>query len=1063
MFKTEVQSTALLAEGANRPASSLGLTEIAGYRLEQRIGVGGFGEVWKAIGPGGFLKAVKILFGNLTGPQAETELKSLSRMRELRHPFLLNIERVEVADGRVIVVSELADRSLDERFKECLSVGQRGIPRDELIGYLRDAADALDFMSEQHGLQHLDIKPENLLLQGNHAKVGDFGLTKSLAAAGHSMVNGFTPLYAPPELFDGRPDRGSDQYSLAIVYQMMLTGQPPFNGRSPAQLTSQHLKSPPDLTALHPSDRAVVARALSKNPRTRFASCRQFVDELAKRRFATPTGSRSALAEPAAATTLTALVDAGTVATPKSKLLPPATPLRPPANVNYDHWFVRPTVFVGVGGLAIRAIEMLQERFNQLFPGATLPAMRFIGIDADTESLDALSRRAAQGLRSTLETIRTPLRTSHEYRKASSDHLSWLSRRWLFNIPRSGKVEGMRPLGRLAFIDHEDAVRRQIEKSLDAVFRPEASRDMANETQLDCSLDGIDFVVIGSTSGGSSSGCLVDVGYLIKSLVTEKRLPPCQVSAFLLHGTSNGRQVADMQDANTLSFLKELQYFNLPGVSRLIGKGRTVSGPPFDAAWMLHLGDDLTSLEYNRGLSSLCQYIELRTLTRARCDMDAWKSAENQNGAEGSELHLRTFGLAQIESAMWEMANGEAGRICAAAVNRWLVPDNNEKSSGMNPELSALIDELSLTSEGVIDLMPRLLNAERSKRIDEYAASFPTRIASLGSFADVPGTMATMLTTDTSTYGSENPITAVIDSIRRDMAAGLNQTFVRIEKHIQQCLDGKGRIAAADRDIRCLHWAIENAVATSGRQKTDLQQAFADLCDSWSSQATDTLSAGSPQLRAFCRQYCMLLVCQTICQNINNHLKTLREYVSRYQTEQLVPLRARIQGLAGKFQSTSALVPEPILQGFETFLLSGDKFQLSALRTRDASQSDVSLLTSLGANFLFLSAGGATNEKTQATPDSIPSACRPNFRNIGGGQRVLAAIPTHTPEATWKSALTNEFGPCVTVLPMPRKDITVVCETEGIAVATLHDHIAQMKPEIEEIAARVHSRQDIQW
>ncbi len=143
--------------------------------------------------------------------------------------------------------------------------------------------------------------------------------------------------------------------------------------------------------------------------------------------------------------------------------------------------------------------------------------------------------------------------------------------------------------------------------------------------------------------------------------------------------------------------------------------------------------------------------------------------------------------------------------------------------------------------------------------------------------------------------------------------------------------------------------------------------------------------------------------------------------------------------------------------------MSGDKFQLSALRTRDASQSDVSLLTSLGANFLFLSAGGATNEKTQATPDSIPSACRPNFRNIGGGQRVLAAIPTHTPEATWKSALTNEFGPCVTVLPMPRKDITVVCETEGIAVATLHDHIAQMKPEIEEIAARVHSRQDIQW
>jgi len=65
---------------------------------------------------------------------------------------------------------ELADRNLWDRFKEARSQGLPGIPRDELLGYMEETAEALDLMNREYQLQHLDIKPQNIFLVFNHAK-----------------------------------------------------------------------------------------------------------------------------------------------------------------------------------------------------------------------------------------------------------------------------------------------------------------------------------------------------------------------------------------------------------------------------------------------------------------------------------------------------------------------------------------------------------------------------------------------------------------------------------------------------------------------------------------------------------------------------------------------------------------------------------------------------------------------------------------------------------------------------------------------------------------------------
>ena len=181
---------------------------IPGYRLIERLGGGGFGEVWKAEAPGGFLKAIKFVFGELDSAggdaqRAEQELKAIKRVQSVRHPYILSLERYDIIDGQLLIVMELADRNLWDRFKECRNQGLPGIPREELLGYMDETAEALDLMNNIYGLQHLDIKPQNLFLVYNHIKVADFGLVKDLEGMVASVTGGVTPVYAAPETFDG--------------------------------------------------------------------------------------------------------------------------------------------------------------------------------------------------------------------------------------------------------------------------------------------------------------------------------------------------------------------------------------------------------------------------------------------------------------------------------------------------------------------------------------------------------------------------------------------------------------------------------------------------------------------------------------------------------------------------------------------------------------------------------------------------------------------------------------------------------------------------------------------
>jgi serine/threonine protein kinase len=271
----------------NMPAPKQpGCEPIPGYKLIELLGRGGFGEVWKCEAPGGIHKAMKFVRGKTTErTQASQEYNALKRIVSIRHPFILSNDRIEEINGELIIVMELADRTLFDLLNSYREAGFAGIPREELLGYMAEAAEALDLMNTQHNLLHLDIKPGNLFLVSNHVKVADFGLVNELGklpAGDTTPIDqaGLTPLYVSPEVLAGRFTPSSDQYSLAIVYQELLTGTLPFNGKNARQLAMQHTMSPPNLESLPPKDVPIVGRALSKDPASRFPSCLAFVRSL---------------------------------------------------------------------------------------------------------------------------------------------------------------------------------------------------------------------------------------------------------------------------------------------------------------------------------------------------------------------------------------------------------------------------------------------------------------------------------------------------------------------------------------------------------------------------------------------------------------------------------------------------------------------------------------------------------------------------------------------------------------------------------------------------------------
>ena len=258
------------------------------YELEIVVGQGGMSTVYKA--HDSLLErnvALKVLHQQYNEDEDFVErFKHEARsVAQLQHPNIVTVIDRGEEDGRQYIVFEFID---GENLKELVVRKGRLDVRDALEIAL-ETAHGLAFAHER-GLIHRDVKPQNVLLNGDgRAKVTDFGIARSLDVE-HGVTQTGTILgtsnYIAPEQASGQPvDAHTDVYSLGIVLYEMLTGEVPFPGESFVAIAMKHIQEPSpnvlDVRGDVPLRVAsIVDRALEKDPQHRFPTMDAFAAEI---------------------------------------------------------------------------------------------------------------------------------------------------------------------------------------------------------------------------------------------------------------------------------------------------------------------------------------------------------------------------------------------------------------------------------------------------------------------------------------------------------------------------------------------------------------------------------------------------------------------------------------------------------------------------------------------------------------------------------------------------------------------------------------------------------------
>jgi serine/threonine-protein kinase len=255
---------------------------IGKYRVENRIGRGGMGTVYRAIDETLHREvAIKVLNSELNDPEVAKRFRAEAiTVARLSHPGIATIYELFEHDGQWLMVMEFVKGETLERLVE-----RAGPLTAERAAEL--AIQALGALGHAHslGVVHRDLKPANLMLtEAGSVKIMDFGIAR-VSGSEHLTNAGFmmgTPAYmAPEQVLSQEVDSRADLYAIGVVIYRLTTGRLPFKGETPFALANSQVNDPP--TPIRTARQGlpdwlelVIGKALAKSPGDRFQTAEDF-------------------------------------------------------------------------------------------------------------------------------------------------------------------------------------------------------------------------------------------------------------------------------------------------------------------------------------------------------------------------------------------------------------------------------------------------------------------------------------------------------------------------------------------------------------------------------------------------------------------------------------------------------------------------------------------------------------------------------------------------------------------------------------------------------------------
>jgi serine/threonine-protein kinase len=266
---------------------------IAGYALERRVGEGGTATVYRATHHTHGTVALKVLRDKLRQDRTAVArfLREAAFGTRVQHPNVVRtLELGQSEDGLHFLAIEWAEGELLESYAKRAAP----LPPDEVATVVRQIADAVH-AAHANGIVHRDLKPENLMYDpaSRTVKLLDFGIATATDVTPDERLTraGFfvgTLMYVAPEALSGEVvTPAADQYSLACIAYLLLTGVLPYTAKSPREMFTQLLSQPPiplnkarsGLTYSSAVE-AVIMRGLAKDPKARYPSVLEFASAL---------------------------------------------------------------------------------------------------------------------------------------------------------------------------------------------------------------------------------------------------------------------------------------------------------------------------------------------------------------------------------------------------------------------------------------------------------------------------------------------------------------------------------------------------------------------------------------------------------------------------------------------------------------------------------------------------------------------------------------------------------------------------------------------------------------